>query len=908
MSDETQAVHNRPAPPSRLDLQLQRLGMSSRYGSTYSNFYTPKNDVFYADCPYSELDATRREIRLLRVFPRRSYAEHLKANPHWPRKDAREDVEEVATGTNGSDAKAEDAQDADGPVTACEMIDNVPLSRFNSEYCAISYCAGDPIDTAVMLVNGVVFNAFANLEHAISCAQHAWETKHPGQEFLVWADQICINQRNHAERSDQVQLMREIYRRSDETFVCLSTPARTDLLDWVPPQLLQSQKCSSSDVLSDFRSHVRSIFSFESDIVEYERWMHSLESFVNSKWWRRSWVYQEFIVSPRPSFISGFTIAPWPQLHALIESTLPRLSEIFSELQASFAAGAPEHEQKSVAIFEAVRAYTKKENKKLKEQYETALQAHRQLTAQLQAERNLGHVVQKHFLRYIGDQDQAGSLMRMRQGVAYSIEGLNSEKTRVNSCQQRVDNYRNQVALEAATPAIDTDGPPTASPPGTNTKGQINAGDNSRETRTEAQVRLHDAEKELFTAEEALREVERAAAQDWRYVALMELPVPDLIVALHGREESEHCANVRWTDIEWLVKGLCYSRHCAVNNYPYRFEDNPDLWGYHQHTCRCIARWNCYDGLATMKDSPIIAKPESYWEPLPDPPKPPELDPEPPREDPSRHQNAFNSIKHRVNILDWSAMQSVADGKQSLRRLTDLKAVLRHSRNCLSSDPRDRIYAFLGLADKAYAIVPDYTAANTVVHELVNTAQKIIAHEQSLDILYSASLGRQSLGSFLPTWVPDWTSTPRQCNLSKFCHALRRGDERPFQVLKQVSFEVSYRTDETKGPEVGLNVRGFMLDTLCEVEEFSKTFPDVATFKTVRGLRIATSRALVDDEVWILDGASMPLILRPEENDDYGFVKEAILLGIGSSISPAMYGNIAETEDGRTAKREVWLI
>lgn len=74
-----------------------------------------------------------------------------------------------------------------------------------------------------MLVNGRPFNAFANLEHAIRQVLHHWTKKNPGKELLLWADQICRNQSNNAERTSQVSIMRDIYRRGRETYICLST-------------------------------------------------------------------------------------------------------------------------------------------------------------------------------------------------------------------------------------------------------------------------------------------------------------------------------------------------------------------------------------------------------------------------------------------------------------------------------------------------------------------------------------------------------------------------------------------------------------------------------------------------------------------------------------------------------------
>ncbi|KAI9770488.1 MAG: hypothetical protein M1839_003203, partial [Geoglossum umbratile] len=108
------------------------------------------------------------------------------------------------------------------------------LSRANASYCALSYCAGKPTETAVVLVDGLPFNAFANLEHAIGCALECWMSRNPGKGLVLWVDQICINQRDPVERARQIGMMRDIYRRSNETFVCLSIVSVDNCLFWVP--------------------------------------------------------------------------------------------------------------------------------------------------------------------------------------------------------------------------------------------------------------------------------------------------------------------------------------------------------------------------------------------------------------------------------------------------------------------------------------------------------------------------------------------------------------------------------------------------------------------------------------------------------------------------------------------------
>jgi hypothetical protein len=98
---------------------------------------------------------------------------------------------------------------------------------------------------------------------------------------------------------------------------------------------------------------------------------------------------------------------------------------------------------------------------------------------------------------------------------------------------------------------------------------------------------------------------------------------------------------------------------------------------------------------------------------------------------------------------------SFMKGKARQKKVFGLKELLQHSRQCQASDPRDRIYAFLGLADQGYGIIPKYTWENTIVHVLIHTAQRIITFEGNLDILEHVSEGREKLGILLPSWVPD---------------------------------------------------------------------------------------------------------------------------------------------------------
>jgi hypothetical protein len=87
-----------------------------------------------------------------------------------------------------------------------------------------------------------------------------------------------------------------------------------------------------------------------------------------------------------------------------------------------------------------------------------------------------------------------------------------------------------------------------------------------------------------------------------------------------------------------------------------------------------------------------------------------------------------------------------------------------------STDPRDKVYAVLGLArvplentvqtgedtaaDAACVMRIDYNASVSEVYQY--TAKYIINRNRNLDILCILSANRDDLSDDLPTWTPDW--------------------------------------------------------------------------------------------------------------------------------------------------------
>ncbi|KAK8183560.1 heterokaryon incompatibility protein-domain-containing protein, partial [Phyllosticta capitalensis] len=81
------------------------------------------------------------------------------------------------------------------------------------QYQALSYTRGSPEPPFYMSCNGVEMRITKSLHDALCNARKEGET------LTIWADAVCINQKDVAEKSVQVALMREIYARANGLFI-----------------------------------------------------------------------------------------------------------------------------------------------------------------------------------------------------------------------------------------------------------------------------------------------------------------------------------------------------------------------------------------------------------------------------------------------------------------------------------------------------------------------------------------------------------------------------------------------------------------------------------------------------------------------------------------------------------------
>jgi hypothetical protein len=86
-------------------------------------------------------------------------------------------------------------------------------------YEAVSYAWGNPEDTKPLFLNGYEVFVTRNLESALR------HLRKPDQDLSLWADALCIDQKNVDEKTHQVSMMGDIYSACRRVYIWLGTPS-----------------------------------------------------------------------------------------------------------------------------------------------------------------------------------------------------------------------------------------------------------------------------------------------------------------------------------------------------------------------------------------------------------------------------------------------------------------------------------------------------------------------------------------------------------------------------------------------------------------------------------------------------------------------------------------------------------
>jgi hypothetical protein len=181
------------------------------------------------------------------------------------------------------------------------------------EYHALSYCWGEPTRSNSLRCNGKRILITTTLKEALA---HFIDLDNGGVEW-VWIDQVCIDQTNKEEKGMQVDMMREIYQKSNGTVI------------WLGPHIKEIETTSSliekmwhlytqdQDLVDGSRTR-RPYTSSEFEATDLLRagdaW-NVLAELLSRPWFVRTWVIQEAILSSvHPQMLCGSYKLDWEKL------------------------------------------------------------------------------------------------------------------------------------------------------------------------------------------------------------------------------------------------------------------------------------------------------------------------------------------------------------------------------------------------------------------------------------------------------------------------------------------------------------------------------------------------------------------------------------------------------------------
>ncbi|KAI0109146.1 heterokaryon incompatibility protein-domain-containing protein [Nemania sp. FL0031] len=174
-------------------------------------------------------------------------------------------------------------------------------------YTALSYVWGDLTLCDNILIDNCELGITKNLSAALR------DLRDTSRAHRVWADAICIDQKNDAEKSNQVALMGEIYSGATHTVIYLGPHNLyvDAIIEWVKQHV-------DSDNPQVISQNSLVLFKDESTGGDVSLIDMALDSLLVNPWFRRIWVLQELVLSKEPWVQCGRKRVRWINLCRLL--------------------------------------------------------------------------------------------------------------------------------------------------------------------------------------------------------------------------------------------------------------------------------------------------------------------------------------------------------------------------------------------------------------------------------------------------------------------------------------------------------------------------------------------------------------------------------------------------------------
>jgi hypothetical protein len=205
---------------------------------------------------------------------------------------------------------------------ACDIhtarIDNV-------DYEAISYVWGSEEKPKTLQCGKKSIPITVNLYAAIA------RLRLPGQERVLWADSVCINQDDLEEKGHQVAQVGSIYRQASHVLICLGADdgghalRASTIIDEVA-KMIQTAKVDPSD-WNTFPWP-----DLDSELLNNRR-LDSLAILLQQNWFKRGWVVREAAFAQKATVIWGSVEFAWAHLMETLVWISSRSTSVFRGIE-----------------------------------------------------------------------------------------------------------------------------------------------------------------------------------------------------------------------------------------------------------------------------------------------------------------------------------------------------------------------------------------------------------------------------------------------------------------------------------------------------------------------------------------------------------------------------------------------
>jgi hypothetical protein len=121
----------------------------------------------------------------------------------------------------------------------------------------------------------------------------------------------------------------------------------------------------------------------------------------------------------------------------------------------------------------------------------------------------------------------------------------------------------------------------------------------------------------------------------------------------------------------------------------------------------------------------------------------------------SKSATAYSGSVHANDSCGLTTMLSFREDRLA-NKPVDCLELISMSRSSLSTDPRDKLFALLGLSFSGTQLITEPNYINSIVDVFMEFTMALLKSYGKLDYIYLKAANRR-MAADLPSWVPDWT-------------------------------------------------------------------------------------------------------------------------------------------------------